>query len=508
VSASLVLLLVSLLVGLVIVWLLHVSRSAPSIAHMIVEIAMPLAVLDLILAAFVMVAILLLGQAIVSYEIFTGKTLPRRGFQHLWRNTVILMGALCMLSAWEITQRVPQAFTVLALLSLVVLSFTLFSWQSFQERERSIRQLRPLVTSQRLFESIMNPPAATQSEIDLTAPFSAMCQEVLGASQALLIPLGWLAALGGRTLKYPPETTIEIPALGEILNQFTSPESPGLALEPSRYGGAIWAAPLWSERGITGVLLLGEKSDNGYYSLEEIEIARASGERLVDIQASAEMARRLMALQRQRLVESQVIDQQARRILHDEVLPRLHAALLDLSGSHPDTAHTVESLSQAHSQVADLLKRLPRLAAPQVEQLGLFRALRKVLDDELKDAFDEVRWDVQPEVENRAREIDAVPAEVVYYAAREALRNAARHARPKNSRTSLRLIISSSWQGGLVIVVEDNGVGLGESRNKGSGQGLTLHSTMMAVINGSLALESTPGEHTRVTIRLPDDNPP
>lgn len=508
VGASLVLLLVSLLVGVVILWLLQTSRGDPSIAHLIVEISTPLAIIDLLLAALIMVSILLLGQAIVSYEIFTGKTLPRRGFLHLWRNTVILMGAICLLSAWEITRQAPQVFTVLAVLALVAFSYTLFSWQSFNERERSIRQLRPLVTSQRLFESILQPAPAAQSEIDLAMPFSALCQEVLGARQALLVPLGWLAALGGMPLKYPPGEPVEIPALGEILSRFTSAENPGLPLDPAKYGGAIWAAPLWSERGLTGVLLLGEKSDGGFYSLEEIEIARASGERLADIQASAEMARRLMALQRQRLAESQVMDRQTRRILHDDVLPQLHAAMLELSSSQPDAAHTLESLAQVHRQVADLLHSLPRATAPEVGRLGLFGALREVLSVELKDAFDEVRWEVPAEVETCTQDIAAVPAEVVYYAAREALRNAARHARPENSRSALRLTVSASWSNGLEMVIEDNGVGLGESQHSGSGQGLTLHSTMMAVVNGSLALESTPGEHTRVILRLPEASQP
>ncbi len=242
------------------------------------------------------------------------------------------------------------------------------------------------------------------------------------------------------------------------------------------------------------MLLLGEKSDGGFYSLEEIEIARASGERLADIQASAEMARRLMALQRQRLAESQVMDRQTRRILHDDVLPQLHAAMLELSSSQPDAAHTLESLADVHRQVADLLHSLPRATAPEVGRLGLFGALREVLSVELKDAFDEVRWEVPAEVETRARNIAAVPAEVVYYAAREALRNAARHARPENSRSALRLTVSASWGDGLEMVIEDNGVGLGESQHSGSGQGLTLHSTMMVVVNGSLALESTPGD--------------
>ena len=73
-----------------------------------------------------------------------------------------------------------------------------------------------------------------------------------------------------------------------------------LPLDPARFGGAQsapasrrgpgWAVPLWSERGLIGIMLLGEKNDRGLYTQEEIEIARASGERLIDTQASAEIS--------------------------------------------------------------------------------------------------------------------------------------------------------------------------------------------------------------------------
>ena len=39
----------------------------------------------------------------------------------------------------------------------------------------------------------------------------------------------------------------------------------------------------------------------------------------------------------------------------------------------------------------------------------------------------------------------------------------------------------------------------------GSGHGLALHSTMMAVVGGSLSAESVPGEYTRVVMSLPVD---
>jgi signal transduction histidine kinase len=56
----------------------------------------------------------------------------------------------------------------------------------------------------------------------------------------------------------------------------------------------------------------------------------------------------------------------------------------------------------------------------------------------------------------------------------------------------------------LELVIEDNGKGildLGGSRI-GSGQGLLLHSTMMAVIGGALIKETSPEEFTRVRLVL------
>ena len=55
-------------------------------------------------------------------------------------------------------------------------------------------------------------------------------------------------------------------------------------------------------------------------------------------------------------------------------------------------------------------------------------------------------------------------------------------------------------------VIEDDGVGMGaaQASDQGSGQGLGLHSTMMAVIGGALTAESAPGAYTRITLALPE----
>jgi signal transduction histidine kinase len=321
---------------------------------------------------------------------------------------------------------------------------------------------------------------------------------------AYLAAVGPLAPLAGPPLVYPGDDAGPTPPLTEILPQFSSPQTMCVPLDPARCGGATLAVPLWSERGLVGVLLLGEKRDGGLYTQEEVEIARASGERLIDSQAGAEMARRLMGLQRERLAESQVLDQRARRVLHDEVLPRLHAAMLTLSEeSHADA---VEALADAHRQIADLLHEMPTVSAPEVARLGLIGALHQAVDEEFGHAFDAVAWDIDPEAERYAHAIPTLTAEVLFYAAREAVRNAARHGRREES-TPLHLRIGVTQRNGLEITIEDDGVGLGagSASDPGSGHGLALHSTMMAVVGGTLAVESAPGAYTRVTLRLPQN---
>ena len=529
-SSTLVLLVVSLLVGWVLFWLVAYAQGRPLHLDAYARLAYILAWFDLALAALLSVTILLLGQAIVSYEVFTGKALPRRGFLRQWRNFVILAGGASTLAAWSLTSQLHPIYTLLLALLLMTVFYALSSWRSYLEREQSIRRLRPFAAGPRLYETLLVPAGEPLPDADtaplaqVSAPFNALCADVLGVKQALLIPSGPLAALAGAPLSYPAHSRDGLgqdhpaspvfPSTAGLLAEFTSPHTLAQPLDPARNQGMAWAVPLWSERGLIGLLLLGEKNDGGFFSQEEIEIARASGERLVDIQASTEMARRLMALQRQRMTEAQVLDRCGRRMLHDEVLPRLHTALLALSSLPPDQQAAGQSaqreainlLAEVHHQISDLLRQIPAATVPDLARLGLAGALQQVLDNELKDAFDEVNWQVSPTAEECLPGLPALSTEVIFYAAREAMRNAALHARPAASSAPLRLSVTLDWQAGLLLSVEDDGVGLGSNSapaRAGSGQGLALHSTLMAVIGGSLALESAPGEYTRVVLRLP-----
>lgn len=503
ITATVMLLLVSLLVAWVMLWIV---LNVPS-GH-VADMSLTIGWFDLVIDLLIALVVILLGRAIVSYEVFTGKILPRRGFFRHWRSAVILAAGYGLVIGATVAVQLRPIYSLLLTTIVMVGFYALFSWRSFVERDHYMRLLRPFVASQRLYEQLLTPGSMVADQGE--SPFRALCADILGVRLAYLIPLGPLAPLVGSPLTYPEH----VPPLSHPPNPLLpalSPQTISLPLDPAQYGGALWAVPLWSERGLAGVLLLGEKRDGGLYTQEEMEIAQASGERLIDTQASMELARRLMALQRQQLAQTQILDRQTRRVLHDDILPSLHTAMLLLTADPqlptPDSRHVeaVSLLAGLHHQISDLLREMPVAVTSQVGRLGLVDTLRRVADDELSRAFEAITWEIEPAAAEKARLIPPLTAEVLFYATREAMRNAARHGRAETSRP-LHLKIIVTGRNGLEIAVEDNGVGVeAASAGNGSGQGLALHSTMMAVIGGTLAVESVAGVYTRVVLTLPPE---
>ncbi|MFC1878953.1 sensor histidine kinase [Chloroflexota bacterium] len=514
VGATFALLLASFLVGAFLMWVVVMPKDATYYTGYTrstygQSLARLVAWFDLVIASLIAVSIVLTGQAIVSYEVFTGKSLPRRGLMRYWRRAVILAFGYGAGVGLSLMLPISPIYSLLLSTCLMIAFYALLGWRSFAEREHLITNLGPFLSSQSLYEQLLNPgPIA--GEVDLMAPFGALCRDLLEARLAYLIPLGAQAPLFGSALTYPKDSSPDLLKLAETLGHYKDSRDLFIPLSPGEIHGAAWAVPLRNSAGALGVLLLGEKANGGLYTQEEIEFARSVCERLVDLQVSAELARRLMALQRQRLVESQVIDRQTRRILHDDVLPRLHAATLSLDAlsDRGKSSEIISTLSGAHRQLSDLLRDMPATTAPEVRRQGLIGALQHLTRGELGHAFDLVNWQVDPGAIPYTERIQPIKAEVLFYAAREAIRNAAQHARDEAGGQALELAITIDRQTGLTILIEDNGMGIRQSEEKvsGSGHGLALHSTMLAVIGASLSIESTPGAATRIRIHLPEEN--
>ena len=529
VATSLVLLLVSVMVGLALAYFVLSVRfritpgygGSGSEANIYLA-QVTLGWLDLFIASLISFAILLVGQSIVAYEVFTGKTLPRRGLRRFWRQAVFLAAGLGFLLAGIIQINLPQIYTITLATVFIAIFYALLSWRSYVERERSVENLRPFISSQQLLAQILAGSENFNAPPDRQA-FDALCGGLLDARLAYLTPVGEMAPLAAPALTYPPGAN-EPGSIGDLASRMTDTNAELCLPLPrdiplaGQFDGQAWVVPLWSQRGLIGLLILGEKMDNSLYTQEEVELARMAGERILDARASAEIARRLVALQRQRIAESQVIDRRTRRVLHDEVLPSLHTALLYLSAKNADQAISQEglqSLSDAHSQISNLLRDLPTPVAPEVARLGLLGAVQQMAEQEFSSDFDRVTYRADPKAGEPAHSIPTVAAEVIYYATREAIRNAARHGRGEDENYHLTLHVQVVWQEGLKIIVEDNGVGLPPHDSpkassaapiavaKSSGQGLALHSTLLAVLGGTLELTKAAGQVTRLIIFLP-----
>jgi signal transduction histidine kinase len=106
--------------------------------------------------------------------------------------------------------------------------------------------------------------------------------------------------------------------------------------------------------------------------------------------------------------------------------------------------------------------------------------------------------------------LDPVVGEVILGAARETIRNAAAHGRGGKADRPLRLQIDLCAGGDeFILTIADNGVGIDAGRANaasfpgGSGNGLALHSTLLAMVGGYLTVEAPPEGGTLVRITVP-----
>ena len=114
--------------------------------------------------------VVLVGRAIVSYEIFTGKVLPSDGLRRHWRNSLILAGGYGVLLGGSLWLPIDPIYRLMLATLLIPIFYALLSWRSYIERERGIERLRPFVASQRLYEHLLKPAAPLDVDVEAAIP--------------------------------------------------------------------------------------------------------------------------------------------------------------------------------------------------------------------------------------------------------------------------------------------------------------------------------------------------
>jgi signal transduction histidine kinase len=466
---------------------------------------------DGLVAGFIALAVIFLGRAVMGNSVLTERLQSNQGFFTRWRNVVGVAILGSGFVALLYTAPVPPIYSLLLTAMLAVVAYAMFNWRQYVEHAAFMRRLDPFVKSLHLHDHLLSSHADSWRES--RELFTALCRDALGAERACLLFEAALPAVVPHRFDYqwPPafDPVLARPAVRPI----------GWA----RLDGDHWAYPLADSRGAIGRLILGPKLNGNEYTQQELQVAAACAERILDALAGEQLARLAINLLQQRIAQVQVMSAQHKRILHDEVLPQIHLALLKVealrivgqdgvprllqegSWSPDKLDEATTALMQTHRRVSGLVREMSNAAPLRLESEGLAAALQSVLDHDFHDSFDRIEWTAEPNAVERARRLPFFASEVVFYAAQEALRNAARHGRGGDAARLLTLSVSLSEHAGIQIVIADDGVGRAASPSSGeTGSGLRFHSTMLAVIGGTLNVEDRSGGGTQVTIEVPE----
>jgi signal transduction histidine kinase len=399
---------------------------------------------------------------------------------------------------------IQPIYSVLLTVILAVIAYALFNWRQYVEHEEFMRRLDPFVTSLHLHERLLTSNA--DSEQESRELFTALCRDALRTTHACLLFEG---SIGG-----PHERQrIDYRWLADQEALLKAPlASP---IDWSRLDVDHWAYPLSDSRGAIGRLILGPKLDGNEYNVQELQVASTCAERILDALAGEQLARVAVSLLQQRIAQVQVMSAQHKRILHDEVLPQIHLALLKVEALRsagrdaiPATAdeqrldEATAALTQAHRRISELVREMSNAVPTRLESEGLAAALQSALDHDFRDSFDRVEWHADLPAVEQAKQLPLFASEVIFFAAQEAIRNAARHGRGGDAQRQLHLDVALHNSAGLKLVISDDGVGRPLDPVEGeAGSGLRFHSAMLAVIGGTLSVEDRSGGGTQVVIQ-------
>ncbi len=516
------------------------------------ESLFPLRLISLDMGAMAAVAlvILLIGYSIVRHGILIERPLARRGFFEQWRGIVIVATALAIFIALLVTQIHNNLGSLLLITSLATVAYALFTWSSYTAHDRYIALLGPFVRSASLRHWLNTDLAKT--ERDLEALFVHLCYNILAVQCAYLdvlagpvrrsfsyrwsadaVPGAMVAAIKEkrRLEERKEQSEQDAGQSGEVRRPEEAPSR--LPVVVNGVPMICWILPIHDERGLVATLYLGPREDGSAFTDEDMNLAQACGQRILDTLGDHEAMQAVAGLLRRRVVDVKLLGAQQRRVLHDEILPQIHLALLRLETLRSQPAEigtgsgkigvstgtreqaieeTIDLISDTHRRLAALMRATASGAPYHLEHDGMIAAIHAMLDQDFQHAFDEIDWLVS---EDTAAYIDEVTppaiAELVFAAVQEALRNAARHARGSDEHRHLRLLFKASWnatENCLEVTVADDGVGVGSasSTSTGTGGGLLTHSALLAIAGGSLTVKSSPGEGVMVRILLPAES--
>ncbi len=502
-------------------------------------IPLHLLVLDTLATGVVAFIILLVGYSVVRHGVLIERPLARRGFFEQWRGIVIVATTVAIFIALLVDFTGSDLGSLLLITSLATGVYAMFTWTSYTAHDRYIALLGPFIHSTNLRHWLHTDLQKTEQGLEDL--FFHLCQDVLAVKCArLTVMAGSVRRVFSYRWPLGAKEQYMYPAPKFIPRNGYDKAIGGGNRAPARMRITIdgqsmicWVLPIYDELGLVAMLYLGPRQDGGAFTDEDMDLAHACGQRILDTLGDHEAMQAVAALLRRRIVDVKLLGGQQRRILHDDILPEMHLALLRLEtlrsffdterDSHQykenpavlpeDVLDEVTGMiSDAHRRLASMMRATVPSAPYRLEREGMMNAIHTMLDQDFQQAFDEVEWCVSEETANCIDEVTPPAiAELIFAAVQEALRNAARHARGSDVHRRLRLTLKASCDRldpHVEMIVADDGVGIisASSSTTGTGGGLLTHNALLAIAGGSLTVKSAPDEGVTVRILLPAES--
>jgi two-component system, NarL family, sensor histidine kinase DevS len=278
-------------------------------------------------------------------------------------------------------------------------------------------------------------------------------------------------------------------------------EDPESDLELTRELGMLTAlfVPLRLRTEVMGLIVAGDKLvPDLRFSSEDLRLAETFASRAA---VAADQARRVQRDAFRRVVQAQ--EEERRRLareLHDETGQALASILLGLKSLEEvsDVTELGERVATLRSRVVETLQDVRRLAVElrpaALDDFGLEPALERLVS-----GFAE-QTGLKVELESRLHD-DRLPQEVetvLYRIVQEALTNIVKHANA--GRVS---IVVTQRVGSVGAIVEDDGHGFNPEEETDGGIGLIGMRERVALLDGSMTIESAKGKGTTLVVEVP-----
>ena len=241
-----------------------------------------------------------------------------------------------------------------------------------------------------------------------------------------------------------------------------------------------------------------KESGDARFSDEDVRLAEAFAARAaVAVDLSERVARDAL----RRVVSAQELERQRlARELHDETGQALTSILLGLKSLEDaaDEDDLADSTSRLRELVVTTLQDVRRLAVElrpkALDDFGLVPALERLVETFREQTGIDV--DLEPRLgdDRLLPEIETA----LYRITQEALTNVVKHAHA--SRVS---IVLTRRDGSVSAVIEDDGRGFAEEQGSENGLGLLGMRERVALVDGRLSVESSPGAGTTLSIEVP-----